>query len=61
MDFLEDIAMRERIDTLIDSIPDAQIAFGTEIRYHRICWHKYLSDHKPLIDESAQHEQHLPS
>jgi len=29
--FLEDKAMRERIDTLIDSIPDAQTAFETKI------------------------------
>jgi len=25
----------------MDSIPDAQTAFGTEILYPPICWHKY--------------------
>ncbi len=54
---LEDEVMRERLNTLITSIPDSQTAFGVEIRYHRGCWHKFVSDHKPLSDESTQHLQ----
>ena len=57
----EDEAMRKRLDTLIASIPDAQTAFGIEIRYHRGCWRKYLSDYKPLTDDSAQHLRAHPS
>ena len=56
---LEDKAMRERLDTLTYSIPDAQTAFGIEIRYHRQCWRKYISDQKPLTDEIAQHLQRV--
>ena len=57
--YLEDQAMRERLDTLIDSIPDAQTAFGIKICYHHICWPKYLSNYKPLTDETAQHLQRV--
>jgi len=56
---LEDEVMRLRLDTLIASIPDSQTAFGLEIRYHRACWRKYVSDHKPLSDESTQHLQRV--
>ncbi len=52
---LEDDTIRKRLDTLIASIPDSQTAFGLEIRYHRCCWRKYVSDHKPLSDENTQH------
>ena len=51
--------MRERLNTLIDSIPDAYTAFGIEIRYHRECWRKYLSDLKHLTDETSQHLQRV--
>ena len=37
---LEDTSMRDRLCTLIVSIPDAQTVFGIEIRYHRECWRK---------------------
>lgn len=56
---LEDEVMKERLDTLIVSIPDSQTAFGVEIRYHRRCWHKYVSDHKPLSEDSIQHLQRV--
>lgn len=56
---LVDEPMRERLSTLIDSIPDAESAFGIEIRYHRACWRKYISDQKPLTDEAAQHLQRV--
>jgi len=45
--------------TLITSIPDAHTAFGFEIRYHRSCWCTYVSDHKTLTEESAQHLQYM--
>ncbi|KAG0721798.1 hypothetical protein GWK47_045722 [Chionoecetes opilio] len=56
---LENDVMRLRLDTLIASIPDSQTVFGLEIRYHRSCWRKYVSDHKPLSDESTQHLQRV--
>ena len=56
---LEDRTMRERLDTLIESIPDAQRVFGLEIRYHRKCWRKYVSNIKQLTDETTQHLQHV--
>ncbi|KAG0706702.1 hypothetical protein GWK47_024296 [Chionoecetes opilio] len=56
---LENDVMRLILDTLIASIPDSQTAFGLEIRYHRSCWRKYVSDHKPLSDESTQHLQRV--
>ena len=36
---LQDNAMRDRINCLIDSITDP---FSTEIRYHHKCWLKYI-------------------
>jgi len=36
---------------------DVNTAYGIEIRYHRTCWRKHVSNHKPLTDESAQHLQ----
>ena len=56
---LDDVAMRQRLVTLITSMPDAQTAFAFEIRYHRGCWRNYMSDHKPLTDETAQHLQRV--
>ncbi|KAG0727462.1 hypothetical protein GWK47_034598 [Chionoecetes opilio] len=56
---LENDVMRLRLYTLIASIPDSQTAFWLEIRYHRSCWRKYVSDHKPLSDESTQHLQRV--
>ncbi|KAG0719553.1 hypothetical protein GWK47_050228 [Chionoecetes opilio] len=56
---LENDVMRLRFDTLIAYIPDSQTAFGLEIRYHRSCWRKYVSDHKPLSDVSTQHLQRV--
>ena len=56
---LEDDTIRKRLDTLIASIPDSQTAFGLEIRYHRCCWRKYVSVHKPLSDDNTQHLQHV--
>jgi len=49
--------LRLRLNTLIASIPDCETAFGLEIRYHHSCWRRYISDHKPLSDESTQHLQ----
>jgi len=54
---LEDKVLRSRLDTLITSIPDCEIAFGLEIRYHHKCWRIYVSDSKPLSDKSTQHLQ----
>ena len=53
---LEDEVLRERLDTLIASIPNSQTAFAMEIRYHRVC--KYVGDYKPLGD-NTQHLQHV--
>ena len=36
---LQDDAMKDRINCLIDSISDP---FSTEIRYHHKCWLKYV-------------------
>jgi len=54
---LEDKVLRSRLDTLITSIPDCETAFGLEIRYHRKFWRIYVSDSKPLSDESTPHLQ----
>ena len=56
---LEDEVMRERLDTLIASIPDSQTSFGVEIHYHRRCWRKYVSDNKSLSEDSIQHLQRV--
>ena len=50
---------RERLNTLIASIPDCYTAFGLEIRYHRKCWRDNVSSVKPLTDENSQHLQHI--
>ena len=55
--YIEDDTVKQRLDALITSIPDAHTAFGLEIRYHRSCWRTYVSDHKTLTEESAQHLQ----
>ena len=52
---LEDDVIRKRLDTA--SIPYSQTAFVLEIRYYCGCWRKYVSNHKPLSDESTQHLQ----
>ena len=57
--YLEDDATRQRLCTLIDNTPTKEKAFAVEIRYHRGCWRKYVSDHKPLRDETAQHLQRV--
>lgn len=58
---LEDVNMRERLNTLIASIPDSHTAFGVEIRYHRMCWRNYVShpEQKQFTDENIQHLQHV--
>ena len=39
---LQDDAMRDHINCLIDSISDP---FSTEIRYHHKCWLKYIGQY----------------
>ena len=43
---LEDEDLRNRLNTMIASIPDPQTAFGLEVRYHRGCSRKHISDKK---------------
>ena len=45
---LQDIAMRDRINCLINSITDP---FSTEIRYHHKCWLKYIGQYQKLSAE----------
>ena len=46
---VEDKELQDKLNTvIIASIPDAQTAFGIEIRYDRYCWHKYVSNTRPL-------------
>ena len=47
---IEEQEMRQRLDTLIAAIPDAQTAFGIEIRYHHDCWLKYINYKKEPSD-----------
>ena len=56
---MEDKKLRDRLNTLIASIPDAQTAFGIEIRYDRYCWRKYVSNARPLTDENMLHLQQV--
>ena len=42
---LQDGAMRDRINCLIDSISDP---FSTEIRYHHKCWLKYIGQYQKM-------------
>ena len=58
---IPDDTIRDRLNTLIASIPDSQTAFGLEIRYHRNCWRKYVSYSlsKTSFDEHADHLQHV--
>jgi len=45
---LQDNAMRDRINCLIDSITDP---FSTEIRYHHKCWLKYIGLYQKMSAE----------
>ena len=45
---LQDDAMRDRINRLIDSITDP---FSTEIRYHHKCWLKYIGAYQKISVE----------
>ena len=45
---LQDDAMRDRINCLIDSITDP---FSTEIRYHHKCWLKYIGQYQKMSAE----------
>ena len=54
---LEDEDLKNRLNTMIVSIPDPQTAFGLKVRYHRGCWRKHISDKKPLTEEDEQHLQ----
>jgi len=58
---LSDEPMRERLNTLLVSIPDSRMAFGLEIRYYRECWCTYVSNtlKKCLSDENTEHLQHV--
>ena len=49
----DDPDMRGRLDAFISSIPDCHTAFGVEIRYHCKCCQDYVSNFKPLTDESS--------
>ena len=51
------VVLRSRLNTLIASLPDCQTVLGLEIRYHRSCWRRCVSDFKPLSDESTEHLQ----
>ena len=56
---VEDKELRDRLNTLIASIPDAQTAFGIENRYDHYCWRKYVSNARPLTDENMLHLQQV--
>ena len=54
---LEDEDLKNRLNTMIASIPDPQTAFSLEVRYHRGCWRKHISDKKTLTEEVELHLQ----
>lgn len=55
--FIGEQEVGQRLDALIAAIPDAQIAFGMEIRYYHDCWMKYINYKKGLSDPESIHLQ----
>ena len=52
--YLEDLSMRERLITFIESTTDP---FAAEIRYHRSCWKNHVTD--KLYSNNEENNLHL--